>query len=163
MKSKFILYLLIFVLYSCAGKLVHETTDYFNENNPKQKVFYKVTRSKKQKIKEINYFLNGQVKTEISFTDTIKNGPYKKYYESGVLEEEGQYLNNELHGEGYRYFNNGRLKSQGVFKSGKLNGQGKRYYDNGMVMVCYQNITKTHVKWIRHQWGIKKPLVVEAL
>ena len=58
------------------------------------------------------------------------NGVDKEYYENGMLKEEVSYSNGKLNGFFKEYYENGSLKSEGNYKNGVLDGLIKEYYSN---------------------------------
>ena len=76
---------------------------------------------------------NGKLKSESTWKDGERDGPYKSYYENGQLKEEGTLKDGELDGPTKTYYQNGQLKSEITWKDGELDGPTKTYYQNGQL------------------------------
>ena len=61
----------------------------------------------------------------------VLDGPYKSFFEDGVLKSEGQFENNKSTGVWQYYYKNGRLRMKGQIGDGKNVGQWEYYYENG--------------------------------
>jgi len=57
-----------------------------------------------------------------------ENGVNKEYYENGTLKEEVSYSNGKLNGIFKEYYEDGSLKSEGNYNNGVLDGIIKEYY-----------------------------------
>ena len=78
------------------------------------------------------YHENGQLKSEVNYTNGKQNGLWKSYYENGQLRNEGNYTNGKQNGLWKYYYENGRLKSEITFGDDK-SYQVKDYYENGQL------------------------------
>lgn len=65
--------------------------------------------------------------------DTIKDGPYLKYFESGMLADSYMYVNNTIHGIRKIYSVEGNLEIEETYNKGTFHGPYKTYYPNGQV------------------------------
>ncbi len=107
--------------------------------------------------KAIEYYENGNKKTDSNYKDGILNGVVKKYSMSGTLLSSAQYVDGQLEGlykeyfvtgtpkieteyynglkEGFskEYFSGGILKSQHNYSLGKLEGDSQIYYEDGSI------------------------------
>ena len=70
---------------------------------------------------------------EGEYTNGIKNGNGKEYYDNGVVKFEGEYLNGIKNGEGKEYYDNGKIKFEGEYSNTEKDGNGKEYYSNGKI------------------------------
>lgn len=69
------------------------------------------------------YYPNGKIAEEILYKNDLKNGPYKRYTESGIIIEESNYKNNEYDGLAvFRDPDDGNIVSKGKFVNGKKMG-----------------------------------------
>lgn len=86
--------------------------------------------SDKPVVKMIEYFDNGQVRSEIEYLDSVKNGCARFYYESGVLKEKYMYVNDTVEGDYIIYDETGLTSSKAYFWKGNPVGP-IFYYENG--------------------------------
>ena len=79
------------------------------------------------------YYENGQLKSEGSYTDGTAVGPWREYYENGNLEYETNYdWKNTPQLDSY-YYKNGTLTRRGYIKDGYMIGEWEHYYENGQL------------------------------
>jgi antitoxin component YwqK of YwqJK toxin-antitoxin module len=62
-----------------------------------------------------------------------QNGIVHEYYNNGALQGEYSYTGGQFNGMAKTYYPNGQLKSESPWQMGKLNGVLKEYYENGKV------------------------------
>ncbi|MCI4443207.1 MAG: hypothetical protein JHC39_06835 [Lentimicrobium sp.] len=69
------------------------------------------------------FYPNGKIAEEMTYKNNLKNGPYKRYTESGIIIEESNYKNNEFDGLAiFRDPDDGNIVSKGKFTNGKKTG-----------------------------------------
>lgn len=90
------------------------------------------------------FYANGKVKSEGTFSpkDTLKQGPWRYYFNSGKLNSEGAYYNGKMHSEWkYYYESNGNIQKIENWKDGVQEGETKEFYPNGKVekVFVYKN------------------------
>lgn len=69
------------------------------------------------------FYPTGKIAEEILYKNDLKNGPYKRYTESGIIIEESNYKNNEYDGLAiFRDPDDGTIVSKGKFVNGKKAG-----------------------------------------
>ena len=136
--------------YTMGSALVLEPSEVVKTNRGG---FFYMSRVGDGLIKE--YHDNGQLKSEITYKDGKKNGPYTWYWDNGNISDQGAYKDGKLDGpikvyyytgelqiEGvlkYRqkvgivrgYYKNGQLKSEGTYRNDERNGPLKSYFENG--------------------------------
>jgi antitoxin component YwqK of YwqJK toxin-antitoxin module len=78
------------------------------------------------------YFENGKIKSEKTFLDTIRDGPYKIWYQNGEICSTGQYKNGELTGICVEYDSLGRRHREILFIGDSLQ-QMIVYHKNGII------------------------------
>ncbi len=89
----------------------------------------------------------------------IKNGQYKKYYQSGNIEHDYTYKNDQLDGKIKEYHGIGTLSINSNYINGKLNGIKREYYDNGSLKMEIAFDKGKAIKGISYmKYGIKKEL-----
>jgi len=83
------------------------------------------------------FYPNGQLKLEESYSNGMLNGIRKKYDELGRLWAEETYLNGKLNGivRVHNYFKDKIFEEEAYFVNNQLNGVRKTYYPNGKVSV----------------------------
>lgn len=80
------------------------------------------------------FYPNGKIAEEILYKNDQKNGPYKRYTESGIIIEETNYKNNEYDGLAiFRNPDDGTIVSQGKFVNGKKAGIWK-FFEKGKLV-----------------------------
>ena len=80
-------------------------------------------------IKE--YYNNGKVKSEISYTNDMLDGIRNEYYETGKYTVQISYKMGVLDGVLKEYYRTGKLRYEIPFKNNILNGIFKAYYQTG--------------------------------
>jgi antitoxin component YwqK of YwqJK toxin-antitoxin module len=82
------------------------------------------------------YYPNGNIKNEITYTNNIPSGYAKVYYPDGKLQEEGMWEKNRWVGQYKSYHPNGqKFYDFNYNKGGKREGSQTYYHDNGQVMM----------------------------
>ena len=136
--------------YTMGSALVLEPSEVVRTNRGG---FFYMSRVGDGLIKE--YHDNGQLKSEITYKDGKKNGPYTWYWDNGNISDQGAYKDGKLDGpikvyyytgelqiEGVLkdrqkvgivrgYYKNGQLKSEGTYRNDERNGPLKSYFENG--------------------------------
>ncbi len=84
----------------------------------------------------VQYYCNGKVKNELTFSNNQPNGYAKFYYTNGKISEEGLWQNNVWIG-GYKYYyENGQIAYEFNYNAhGKREGPQKYYHENGKVKI----------------------------
>ncbi|WP_338408507.1 hypothetical protein [uncultured Flavobacterium sp.] len=66
------------------------------------------------------FYPSGKIAEEMTYKNNLKNGPYKRYTEGGIIIEESNYNNNEFDGLAtFRDPDDGNIVSKGKFTNGK--------------------------------------------
>lgn len=78
----------------------------------------------------VNY-LNGKKAEIINYTNGIREGVYKKWFEDGLLSFEAYYVNGKLDGVSKSWWFNGNLRSESHYIDGVANGIQKQWYVTG--------------------------------
>jgi antitoxin component YwqK of YwqJK toxin-antitoxin module len=71
---------------------------------------------------EKQYYLNGNISTEIHYIKGVKNGTATTWFSNGIIRESGSFVNDMFDGEWVNYDERGMLVGEGSF----VNGNGKR-------------------------------------
>jgi len=75
--------------------------------------------------------LGRNLKYSVEIKDGIENGPFKQYYENGILEIEAFYRNGKLEGIRRNYYKSGKLEVEGFQKNRKPDGWTYVYNEDG--------------------------------
>ena len=79
------------------------------------------------------WYENGQLEFELNLKNGKKDGLYKWWYENGQLEFELNLKNGELDGLGKSWYKNGQLSVEGNYKNGKRDGLSRGWDKNGQL------------------------------
>jgi antitoxin component YwqK of YwqJK toxin-antitoxin module len=83
-------------------------------------VYKKNIFGKEKKIKEMTYFDNGNMESEVDYKNGKVNGWARMWYKNGKLHVEATYKNNKTHGIRTAYHENGQVFCRAKYKNGKL-------------------------------------------
>jgi antitoxin component YwqK of YwqJK toxin-antitoxin module len=83
--------------------------------------------------KDIEYYENGQIKSEGGTVADRKHGRWIYYHENGGIKEVGNYENGELIGKWTYYFENGGIKEKVNYKNGLRTGKWTQYNPDGSI------------------------------
>lgn len=81
--------------------------------------------------KATEYYANGDVYSEISFDNGVRNGLEKKFHPNKKVSSEINYFNGDLQGTYKTFFSNGNPLEVGQSLEGYYNGPWKTYYRDG--------------------------------
>jgi hypothetical protein len=92
-------------------------------------------------VRKTYYEKSDVLKSEITVKNNKKNGPAKKYYDSGELHTLVHYVNSVKEGKTVWYYKNGNPYRVTKFKNGKKEGVRKIYYEEGKLQaeIPYSN------------------------
>jgi antitoxin component YwqK of YwqJK toxin-antitoxin module len=69
------------------------------------------------------FYASGKIAEEMTYKNNLKNGPYKRYTETGIIIEESNYKNDQFDGLAiFRDADDGTIVSKGKFVNGKKAG-----------------------------------------
>ena len=114
--------------YTMGSALVLEPSEVVKTNRGG---FFYMSRVGDGLIKE--YHDNGQLKSEITYKDGKKNGPYTWYWDNGNISDQGAYKDGKLDGPIKVYYYTGELQIEGVLKDRQKVGIVRGYYKNGQL------------------------------
>lgn len=105
-----------------------------------------------------NYYPNGNIESEINFSNNIREGEAKFYFENGNLKEERFYVNGRVEGLVRVYSDNGKMKELINLESGKREGPSSLFDEEGNYLtdVFYAN----GMRVIEEEKIIEEPVVV---
>ena len=79
------------------------------------------------------------VKSEMTYSNNIPNGPYVLYFRDGKVQEQGTLLNGENSGPLIKYWNNDSIKeTKNYDELGRLHGYVVNYFPNGTIRLKYK-------------------------
>ena len=70
----------------------------------------------------VRYHKNGQLFLKRNYKDGKRDGPYIRYYDNGRLSSKGKQKDGKQEGPHVTYHRNGQLQTKGTFKDGKNEG-----------------------------------------
>lgn len=105
------------------GKLNEGPWKYYHEDLPIVMTLENYSKGKLEGVRKVYYKNDNPVLAEeTTYKNGIKNGPYKKYAENGVVLEETYYKNGEYDGPAVFRSAENKITSKGNFKAGKKVG-----------------------------------------
>ncbi|MFC2171953.1 toxin-antitoxin system YwqK family antitoxin [Acidobacteriota bacterium] len=75
---------------------------------------------KDEKIREITYYENGEIETDVQYKDGTVNGWAREYFENGDLHFEATYKDSIPHGIRRAYYENGKLFCLACYYEGEI-------------------------------------------
>jgi antitoxin component YwqK of YwqJK toxin-antitoxin module len=87
-------------------------------------------RNGKLEGKRSVFYPNGKIAEEITYAADVKNGPYRKYTDKGVIIEDAMYKDGQFDGPAVYKDPDGNTIAKGVYKNGQKNGYWE-FYENG--------------------------------
>jgi antitoxin component YwqK of YwqJK toxin-antitoxin module len=90
----------------------------------------------------VEYFENGQLKSNGHYKNGKYEGAWVFYYESGQLYTRGNYKNSKLKGAWVSYYENGQIRFKGNYKNDKEEGVWVGYNEDGTVFKPYTGTYK---------------------
>ena len=85
-------------------------------------------------------------KTQGTFKNGKKDGPFVDYWDNGQSESQGTYKNGKMDGPYVSYPDNGQFRAKGTLKDGKREGPWVVYKKDGTVWEKYTGTFKNGVK-----------------
>lgn len=84
----------------------------------------------------IEYYVNGNKKSELTYVNNRPNGPAKMYYENGNLSEEGTWVGTRWTGPYKLYYEDGQVRQSFAYNNlGQRDGPQTYYHPNGKVAI----------------------------
>ncbi|MHB8578356.1 MAG: TonB family protein [Ignavibacteriaceae bacterium] len=77
------------------------------------------------------YYENGKVKSEINYSNNVREGSAKFFYSNGNLKEDLNYINGAVDGVVKEYYENGKLKELYTIENGRREGATSFYSEDG--------------------------------
>ena len=85
-------------------------------------------------VKEVDYYNNGQKKSEKSYKNGQENGKTLYWTEDGKLLQEENWKNGKLDGKLLTWYPNGNLMGEGNYKDGKEHGKWTGWFQDGKLL-----------------------------
>ncbi len=108
-------------------------------------LFSSCSENKKQ------YWENGNLQSELNYTNGKLNGISTWYFENGRKEQEVFYTYNKLDGPQSRWYPSGTLESRSLYKDGKLEGTALTFDEDGN-KATEETYTNDTLDGIFNQW-----------
>lgn len=114
------------------GELIDSCKSYYENGQLRFLQFFDLdTISLKKSGTQINYYPNGKVEAEVTYSNNIAN--LKRYYESGNLEEISTKISDKHNGKVTVYHENGNKKIEGIVSDGYYHGKFKFFNKSGIL------------------------------
>lgn len=84
-----------------------------------------------QEIVNKSFYPNGKLKSEITYSDSLRDGTAKFYYENGNPKEERMYVNGRVEGTVKTYYENGKVKEIFTITDGRRDGPASLFDSTG--------------------------------
>ncbi|MDQ3191322.1 MAG: tetratricopeptide repeat protein [Bacteroidota bacterium] len=85
----------------------------------------------------IQYFPNGNKRTEKYYKNSYPHGMAKEFYENGTLKQSGEFVNNKESGFWYIYYPSGNKNVESTFVDGVQQGKYIELSENGELIAQY--------------------------
>ncbi len=118
----------------CKGKPDSLTTIYYPDGSKYKQTMYmqnEKTRMEMKNGKELCWYENGQVKSELTYEKGAPAGAACTYYDNGTKASETTYKNGNKEGDEIEYYPDGTKKKLTPFVNGDLHGVQREWYPNG--------------------------------
>lgn len=79
------------------------------------------------------YYLEGNLRCEMTVENDLENGPVKAYHSNGALQEASTYKDGMREGKMTLYYDNGKVELETFFVNDQYHGQWKYYFPNGQL------------------------------
>ena len=81
----------------------------------------------------VSYYENGKQAITIDYNNGIRNGYYRKWFDSGLLSFESRYIAGKRNGKTASWWRNGNKRSESNFVNGIAEGSQKEWYMSGAI------------------------------
>ena len=128
---KKILLIVLFISVGLSQQIIPQITETYENGNIKKIIYYKETRNRIEKVKEVKYHENGQKSEEVKFKDGKEDGLFTDWYENGQKKGKVTFKDGKEDGLGTLWHENGQKKAEVTFKDGKRIGSAAEWHENG--------------------------------
>lgn len=112
-----------------------------------------------KKVKEKEFYTNGQLKRDCAFNDTLRNGECLLYHENGNLQSKGSFVDGKRNGWIYDFLENGKRERSLYTEMGEVLIYLK-YYGNDTLAVEMNSIEQYSKAW--HENGVLKAFIPDS-
>ncbi|MDA3890392.1 MAG: hypothetical protein PF517_01880 [Salinivirgaceae bacterium] len=113
---------LLLLNIACNNQLKKDIVEIYDDGSPKKESFYKLTGDKKEVIKEIQFYENGQKEYVGHFIKGKKDGKWTYWNINGKKKSEGYFIKGIRTGEAQVFHENGKIFYKGEYIDGQKNG-----------------------------------------
>jgi antitoxin component YwqK of YwqJK toxin-antitoxin module len=78
---------------------------------------------------------SGDSREEGKYSDDLRNGTWKVFYQDGTLQFEGKFVDDLPNGKHVWYWDNGKIKQEGEYVMGRKSGDWKKYDEQGLLII----------------------------
>lgn len=101
---------------------------YYSNGNKKLEIEF---LNNKKHGKEIHYYKSGKKKVELNYIGGVKHGKEIHWHENGVKSLEAEFQNGHAHGKCLKWYESGRISAELFYKNGLKEGKYTEWYENG--------------------------------
>lgn len=108
-----------------------------------------------------SYYSKDTLKSEINYSNNVKQGPAKFYYPNGKLQQELSYTDGKVEGVVKEYFDNGNVKEIYTIEDGKRNGSVSLFDKDGKFVkdINYENGKLVKEEAVEEDTSVKQAVV----
>ncbi len=133
-KNIFALSATLIVFIGCEPALEERVVSKYPTGLPAKIEFYAETDSGKVLVKETRFFYNGEKDAEGALVNHERNGLWKQWYENGTLWIEESYSDGVKNGDFTVYYPNGEKNYSGSYDLGVPTGEWKFWNEEGEIL-----------------------------
>ena len=131
MKRFILFFAMAFAFVACTSKLTEKVTETYPDGKTLKTQYFD---KKGVCVKEVEYYVSGQVKMEGSMKGDKRNGEWKAYFLDGRVQSIGTFVNGLRTGKATVWQENGNLLQEGFYKDGRHCGKWKFYNEQGDII-----------------------------
>lgn len=131
MRHFIIVFLSLIFLISCKPEIKDEIIELHPDGSMKKQQFYTFKRGKKDIVREVEYYSNGNVLMEGNIKNNQRVGEWKSFHQDGELWSIGYYEEGKRVGKSEVFFENGQKRIEGNYESGNRIGKWIFYNMDG--------------------------------
>lgn len=94
-------------------------------------ILFYILPGKAQEVVKKTYYPDGKLKSEIAYSDSLRNGEAKFYFENGNPREVRTYVNGRVEGTVRTYYKNGKVREIFTITDGRRDGPTSFYDSTG--------------------------------
>ena len=136
--------MVIALMISCSRekRVVEES---YPDGKQKKVCIYTGRGENREKIRETDYYANGNMKLDGTYKDGKRDGQWTYWYENGAKWSEGSFREGKNDGKRLTYFPNGKLRYEAYYKEGERTGKWKFFDETGRLVqeIKYSEVPDT--------------------